>query len=99
MIAFFGEMGDSGSGRPLLVGSSLRDYDHETGCIEKHRERRMKLAMAQLIVILASIGLGEAGQRTADLAYTEAGIFALLLGCVLMMAGFGLELFELLREK
>ncbi|AKT29480.1 hypothetical protein RYA05_34315 [Pseudomonas syringae pv. actinidiae] len=59
----------------------------------------MKLAMAQLIVILASIGLGEAGQRTADLAYTEAGIFALLLGCVLMMAGFGLELFELLREK
>ncbi|WP_054072849.1 MULTISPECIES: hypothetical protein [Pseudomonas syringae group genomosp. 2] len=59
----------------------------------------MKLAMAQLIVILASIGLGEAGQRTADVAYTEAGIFALLLGCVLMMASFGFELFELLREK
>ncbi|KAA8690541.1 hypothetical protein [Pseudomonas caricapapayae] len=59
----------------------------------------MKLALAQLVAVLASIGLGEAGQRTADLAYTEAGMFALLLGIVLMMAGFGHELLELLREK
>ncbi|PBQ09475.1 hypothetical protein [Pseudomonas syringae] len=59
----------------------------------------MKLVVAQLIAVLASIGLGEAGQRTADLAYTEAGILALLLGFVLMMAAFGLELFEVLRER
>ncbi|MFA1030678.1 hypothetical protein ALP10_200011 [Pseudomonas syringae pv. helianthi] len=59
----------------------------------------MKLAVAQLIAVLASIGLGEAGQRTADLAYTEAGILALILGFVLMMAAFGLELFEVLLER
>ncbi|KOP51013.1 hypothetical protein OX90_28805 [Pseudomonas coronafaciens pv. porri] len=59
----------------------------------------MKLALAQLVAVLTSIGLGEAGQRAADLAYTQAGMFALLLGIVLMMAAFGLELLELLREK
>ncbi|WP_117140473.1 hypothetical protein [Pseudomonas amygdali] len=59
----------------------------------------MKLALVQLVAVLTSIGLGEAGQRTADLAYTEAGMFALLLGIVLMMAAFGIELLELLREK
>ncbi|MFA0921545.1 hypothetical protein ACDH53_26955 [Pseudomonas tremae] len=59
----------------------------------------MKLSVAQVIAVLASIGLGEAGQRAADLAYTQAGMFALLLGIVLMMAAFGLELLELLREK
>ncbi|EFW82231.1 MULTISPECIES: hypothetical protein [Pseudomonas syringae group genomosp. 2] len=59
----------------------------------------MKLALAQLIAVLVSIGLGEAGQRTADLAYTEAGILALILGFVLMMSAFGFELLELLREK
>ncbi|APP99964.1 hypothetical protein JTE78_25785 [Pseudomonas syringae pv. aptata] len=59
----------------------------------------MKLALAQLIAVLASIGLGEAGQRTADLAYNEAGIIALLLGTILMMAAFAREVFEVLREK
>ncbi|KOP52536.1 hypothetical protein OX90_16315 [Pseudomonas coronafaciens pv. porri] len=59
----------------------------------------MKLALAQLIAVLVSICLGEAGQRTADLAYTEAGMLALLLGIVLMMSVFGLEIFEWLREK
>ncbi|AKT32689.1 hypothetical protein RX987_03655 [Pseudomonas syringae pv. actinidiae] len=59
----------------------------------------MKLAVAQLIAVLASIGLGEAGQRTADLAYTEAGIIALLLGTILMMAAFAREVFEVLREE
>lgn len=66
---------------------------------KRHKARRMKLSVAQVIAVLASIGLGEAGQRTADLAYTEAGILALLLGIVLMMAAFGFELLELLREK
>ncbi|AKF53332.1 hypothetical protein PsyrH_23085 [Pseudomonas syringae pv. syringae HS191] len=59
----------------------------------------MKLAVAQLIAVLASIGLGEAGQRTADMAYTEAGIIALLFGTILMMAAFAREVFEVLREK
>ncbi|MEQ4258598.1 hypothetical protein [Pseudomonas syringae] len=59
----------------------------------------MKLALTQLIAVLASIGLGEAGQRTADLAYTEAGIIALLFGTILMMAAFAREVFEVLREK
>ncbi|MCF5713979.1 MULTISPECIES: hypothetical protein [Pseudomonas syringae group] len=59
----------------------------------------MKLAVAQLIAVLASIGLGEAGQRTADLAYSEACIIALLLGFVLMMAALAREVFEVLREK
>ncbi|EGH26067.1 hypothetical protein PSYMO_33435, partial [Pseudomonas amygdali pv. mori str. 301020] len=56
----------------------------------------MKLSVAQVIAVLASIGLGEAGQRTADLAYTEVSMFALLLGIVLMMAASGIELLELL---
>ncbi|WP_117182324.1 hypothetical protein [Pseudomonas amygdali] len=59
----------------------------------------MKLALVQLVAVLTAIGLGEAGQRTADLAYTQAGMFALLLGIVVMMAALGLELLELLREK
>ncbi|WP_024690721.1 MULTISPECIES: hypothetical protein [Pseudomonas syringae group] len=59
----------------------------------------MKLALAQIFAVLVSIGLGAAGQRTADLAYTEAGMFALLFGVVLMMPVFGLEIFEWLREK
>ncbi|AVB13121.1 MULTISPECIES: hypothetical protein [Pseudomonas syringae group] len=59
----------------------------------------MKPSVAQVIAVLASIGLGEAGQRTADLAYTEAGILVLFLGIVLMMAAFGVKLLELLREK
>ncbi|ARA79305.1 MULTISPECIES: hypothetical protein [Pseudomonas] len=59
----------------------------------------MKLAVAQLIAVLASIGLGEAGQRTADLAYSGAFIIALLLGFVLMMAALVREVFEALREK
>lgn len=59
----------------------------------------MKLLVAQLISVFASIGLLEAGQRTADLAYTEAGVIALLLGIVLMMAAFTREVFEVLREK
>ncbi|AZG84929.1 MULTISPECIES: hypothetical protein [Pseudomonas syringae group] len=59
----------------------------------------MKPSVAQVIAVLASTGLGEAGQRTADLAYTEAGILVLFLGIVLMMAAFGIELLELLREK
>ncbi|QVI81844.1 hypothetical protein KHW15_07150 [Pseudomonas syringae] len=59
----------------------------------------MKLLVAQLISVFASIGLLEAGQRTADLAYTEAGVIALLLGIILMMAAFTREVFEVLREK
>ncbi|MDG6431925.1 hypothetical protein QCD80_00250 [Pseudomonas syringae pv. actinidiae] len=59
----------------------------------------MKLSVAQLIAVLASIGLLEVGQRTADIVYSEAGILALLLGFALMMATFGLELFDVLREK
>ncbi|MCF5554257.1 hypothetical protein GIV71_28055 [Pseudomonas syringae] len=59
----------------------------------------MKLVLAQLIAVLASIGLGEAGQRTGELVYIEAGILALGLGVVLMLATFGLELVELLRER
>lgn len=59
----------------------------------------MKLIVAQMFAVLASIGLLEAGQRTADLAYTEAGIIALLLGIILMMAAFTREVFEVLREK
>ncbi|MBI6748306.1 hypothetical protein YA0079_24160 [Pseudomonas syringae] len=59
----------------------------------------MKLVLAQLIAVLASIGLGEAGQRTGDLVYIEVSILALVLGVVLMLATFGLELIELLRER
>lgn len=59
----------------------------------------MKLLVVQLISVFASIGLLEAGQRTADLAYTEAGAVALLLGIILMMAAFTREVFEMLREK
>ncbi|KPB52297.1 Uncharacterized protein ALO57_02097 [Pseudomonas coronafaciens pv. oryzae] len=59
----------------------------------------MKLAVAQLIAVLASIGLGEAGQRTADLAYSGAFIIALLLGFVLMMAALAREVVEVLREE
>ncbi|MDC3739263.1 hypothetical protein KDL27_26120 [Pseudomonas syringae pv. syringae] len=59
----------------------------------------MKLVLAQLIAVLASIGLGEAGQRTGDLVYIEVSILALILGVVLMLATFGLELIELLRER
>ncbi|MCK9749729.1 hypothetical protein LT699_24390 [Pseudomonas syringae pv. syringae] len=59
----------------------------------------MKLQVAQLISVFASIGLLETGQRTADLAYTEAGVIALLLGIILMMAAFTREVFEVLREK
>lgn len=55
--------------------------------------------MAQLIAVLASIGFGEAGQRTGELVYIEAGILALGLGVVLMLATFGLEVFEVLRER
>ncbi|PBQ16904.1 hypothetical protein CCL09_14460 [Pseudomonas congelans] len=59
----------------------------------------MKLVLAQLIAVLASIGLGEAGQRTDELVYIDAGILALVLGVVLMLAAFRLELVELLRER
>ncbi|MCF5371938.1 hypothetical protein [Pseudomonas syringae] len=59
----------------------------------------MKLVLAQLIAVLASIGLGEAGQRTGELVYIEAGTLALVLGVVLMLASFGLELVEWLEEK
>lgn len=59
----------------------------------------MKLVLAQLIAVLASIALGEAGQRTGELVYIWAGILALVLGVVLMLVTFGLELVELLRER
>ncbi|RMM39169.1 hypothetical protein QO021_30280 (plasmid) [Pseudomonas amygdali pv. lachrymans] len=58
----------------------------------------MKLVVAQLIAVLASIGLGEAGQRTGELVYIESGILALGLGGVLMLATFVLEIVECLRE-
>ncbi|KOP51021.1 MULTISPECIES: hypothetical protein [Pseudomonas syringae group] len=59
----------------------------------------MKLVLAQIIAVLASIGLGEAGQRTGELVYIKAGILALVLSVFLMLATFGLELVELLRER
>ncbi|RMN11747.1 MULTISPECIES: hypothetical protein [Pseudomonas syringae group] len=59
----------------------------------------MKLSIAQFFAVLASIVLGEAGQRTGDLAYNYAGILALVLWFVLMLAVFGLEILEWLCER
>ncbi|MCK0551023.1 hypothetical protein [Pseudomonas syringae] len=59
----------------------------------------MKLSIAQFFAVLASIVLGEAGKGTGDLAYIYAGILALVLWFVLMLATFGIELVELLRER
>ncbi|KPW23130.1 hypothetical protein ALP73_200107 [Pseudomonas coronafaciens pv. garcae] len=59
----------------------------------------MKLAIAQIIAVLASIAFGEAGQNTGDVAYIEAGILALGLAFVLMLATSGLEIVEWLRER
>lgn len=44
-------------------------------------------------------GGSRAAHCTADLAYTEAGIIALLFGTILMMAAFAREVFEVLRGK
>ncbi|MFA0999382.1 MULTISPECIES: hypothetical protein [Pseudomonas syringae group] len=59
----------------------------------------MKLALAQLVAVLASIGLGEAGQRTADLAFSKAGFLALALSLMLMLASLAVEIFEAMREE
>ncbi|KTB98802.1 hypothetical protein [Pseudomonas syringae] len=59
----------------------------------------MKLSIAHFFAVLALVVLGEAGQRTGDLAYIYAGILALVLWFVLMLAVFGLEILEWLRER
>lgn len=59
----------------------------------------MKLLLAQLIAVLASIGFGEAGQRTGEIAFSQACVTALALGVVLMLITTGLEIADYLRER
>ncbi|MDT3239589.1 hypothetical protein QNL30_02760 [Pseudomonas amygdali pv. morsprunorum] len=46
----------------------------------------MKLSVALIVLSLASVCLGEAGLRTGDLAYIQAGTLALVLAFFLMLA-------------
>ncbi|KAA8685754.1 hypothetical protein [Pseudomonas caricapapayae] len=59
----------------------------------------MKLALVQLVAVLTAIVLGEAGQRTADLAFSKAGFLALALSLMLMLASLTVEIFEALCEE
>ncbi|AVI87930.1 hypothetical protein XJ28_29885 (plasmid) [Pseudomonas syringae pv. tomato] len=59
----------------------------------------MELSVALIVLSLASVCLGEAGLRTGDLAYIQAGTLALVLAFFLMLAIIGLEIVAWLQEK
>lgn len=58
----------------------------------------MKLAVAQLIAVIAAICLLEAGQSNADQALSVAGLIELALSFALMAAGLAVEVYEWFRE-
>ncbi|MDH4602367.1 hypothetical protein [Pseudomonas syringae] len=58
----------------------------------------MKLVIAQLMTLIAAVGLLDMGRTNADLALSTAGLITLALSVALMVAGAALEVFEWLRE-
>ncbi|KPC48499.1 Uncharacterized protein AC509_4251 [Pseudomonas amygdali pv. morsprunorum] len=58
----------------------------------------MKLAVAQLMALIAAICLLEVGQSNADQALSVAGVIALALSLALMAAGLAVEVYEWIRE-
>ncbi|MBI6727448.1 hypothetical protein YA0089_27915 [Pseudomonas viridiflava] len=59
----------------------------------------MKLAVAHLIMIVVAIALFEIGQRTTGLTFSRAGLVALLISCLLLLADMTLSVIESFRDS
>ncbi|MEE4678399.1 hypothetical protein V2K64_19800 [Pseudomonas alliivorans] len=59
----------------------------------------MKLTVAHSVLFIVAISLLDAGQRSADLAFSKAGFCALALTCVLLLTDLVLGAVESFRDE
>ncbi|GAB0063268.1 hypothetical protein IBA8401_42980 [Pseudomonas syringae] len=67
--------------------------------MDLYKVRRMKLTVAHSVSLIVAISLLDAGQRSADLAFSKAGFCALALTCVLLLTELALGALESFREE